>query len=218
MAYLVGKREFYSLSFRVTPDVLIPRPETEFLLIRLLDLAKQQAVKSSEPAHCRRWHRQRHPGRLRRAKLAHSTVTAIDISPAALAVARENAKDHGVAEKIEFVESDLFASVPPDRQFDFVVSNPPYVKSSEMDQLMVDVRKFEPRLALGSRPAWTEVIERLIPQAAERLATGGWLLVEIGPAIEAEVRRLVQGQGAFELSPTIKDLAGHARVIQARRS
>jgi release factor glutamine methyltransferase len=218
VAYLVGRREFYSLSFRVTPDVLIPRPETEFLLIKLLDLAKQQAAKSDGPLHIADVGTGSGILAVCAARnIAHSSVTAIDISPAALAVARENAKEHGVGERIEFVESDLFARLPADRRFDFIISNPPYVKSSEMDQLMVDVRKFEPRIALEAGEQGTEVIERLIPQAAERIVPGGWLLIEIGPAVEADVRRLVAGQGQFELSPTIKDLAAHARVIQARR-
>lgn len=218
VAYLVGRREFYSLSFRVKPDVLIPRPETEFLLIRLLDLAKQQAANSSGPLQIADVGTGSGILAVCAARgLASSVVTAIDISSAALAVARENAQEHGVADRIEFLESDLLARLPPDRRFDFIVSNPPYVKSSEMDQLMVDVRKFEPRIALEAGTQGTEVIERLIPQAAQRLVPDGWLLVEIGPAIEADVRRLIDGQGQFQLSPTIKDLAGHARVIQARR-
>jgi release factor glutamine methyltransferase len=218
VAYLVGRREFYSLSFRVTPDVLIPRPETEFLLIRLLDLAKQQAAGSSAPLRIADVGTGSGILAVCAAKnIAGSAVTAVDISSAALAVARENAQEHGVADQIEFVESDLFARLPEDRKFDFIVSNPPYVKSSEMDELMVDVRKFEPRMALDAGEQGTDVIERLVPQAAERLAPGGWLLMEIGPAIEAEVRRLVTSQGQFEISPSIKDLAGHVRVIQARR-
>jgi release factor glutamine methyltransferase len=218
VAYLVGRREFYSLSFRVTPDVLIPRPETEFLLIRLLDLAKQQAASSSGPLRIADVGTGSGILAVCAAKnISGSAVTAIDISPAALAIARENAQEHGVADKIEFLESDLFARLPTDRPFDFIVSNPPYVKTSEMDQLMVDVRKFEPRLALDAGARGTEVIERLIPQAAARLVPGGWLLVEIGPAIEADVRRLVTDQGQFEIAPSIKDLAGHVRVIQARR-
>ena len=113
-------------------------------------------------------------------------VTAIDISPAALAVAQENAKQHGVADRIEFVESDLFAAVPADRQFDFVVSNPPYVTAAEMDKLAADVRKFEPRARCWPVRG-TEVIERLIPQAAERLRPGGHLLMEISPTIHDAV-------------------------------
>ena len=102
-------------------------------------------------------------------RLPQARVTAIDISRAALAVATANAKTHGVAERIEFVESDLFAAVPPERKFDFIASNPPYVSEAELAQLVKSVKDFEPRTALIAGPRGTEVIERLIPQAAERL-------------------------------------------------
>src|SRR5688572_1833205 len=141
VAYLVGRREFYSLSFRVTPDVLIPRPETEFVVIALMDLAKGRGdadaplsiadigTGSGILAVCA-------------AKLLPmAQVTAVDVSPAALTVARSNAQEHGVLERIEFVESDLFASVPAERKFDFVVSNPPYVTTAEMAQLPPTVRE-----------------------------------------------------------------------------
>jgi release factor glutamine methyltransferase len=217
VAYLVGHREFYSLSFRVTPDVLIPRPETELLLVRLLDLARQQPASTESlqiaDVGCGSGILAVCAAR----SLAGARVTAIDISPAALAVARENAQALGVAGQIEFVESDLFAVVEPSRRYDFVISNPPYVRSDEMAGLMVDVRKFEPRIALEAGPRGTEVIERLIPQAAQRLQPGGWLLVEIGPAIEPAARELLAAEPAFEPPASIKDLAGQFRIVQARR-
>jgi release factor glutamine methyltransferase len=149
--------------------------------------------------------------------LPHCRVTAIDVSRAALDVAAENAKEHGVADRIEFVQSDLFAAVPPERRFDFIVSNPPYVAEAEMQRLAPDVRKFEPRVALLAGPRGTEVIESLIPQAAERLLPGGHLLMEISPMIHATVRRLLEADPRFALGPTIKDLARLPRVVQARR-
>ncbi|HEX4149931.1 MAG TPA: peptide chain release factor N(5)-glutamine methyltransferase, partial [Pirellulales bacterium] len=184
VAYLVGHREFYSLPFRVTPDVLIPRPETELLLVRLLDLAKGRQLVEGESlqiadvgcgsgilAVCAA------------RSLAGARITAIDISGKALAVARDNAAALG-AERIEFVESDLFAAVPAQERYDFIVSNPPYLGTAELAAAMVDVRKFEPRVALEAGPSGTEIIERLVVQAAERLLPGGWLLVEISPMIE----------------------------------
>jgi release factor glutamine methyltransferase len=144
-------------------------------------------------------------------------VTAIDISPAALSVARENARQHGVTDRIEFVESDLFASVPADRRFDIVVSNPPYVMASELEKLAPDVRNFEPHQALVAGPRGTEVIERLIVQSAERLLPGGCLLMEIGPTIHDAVRGLLEADSRFELGPTIKDLARLPRVVQAKK-
>jgi release factor glutamine methyltransferase len=234
VAYLVGRREFYSLSFRVTPDVLIPRPETELLVVTALDLAKTKGngqrgtgdegsgtpnpqslipnpsiadigAGSGIIAICLAKH------------LPNSRVTATDISPPALAVARENAKRHGVADRIEFIEGDLFDAVPGDRQYDFVVSNPPYVTTAEMQELPPDVKNFEPRVALLAGPKGTEVIERLIPQAADRLRPAGHLLLEIGPAIREAVCSLLKQDGRFDVGPTIKDLARLPRVVQARR-
>ncbi len=234
VAYLVGSREFYSLKFRVTPDVLIPRPETELLVVAALDLANEKGRRGKEEggsaasgdrglgtsvpsdiadvgtgsgiiAVCLAKH------------LSNCRVTASDLSAAALAVAKENARTHGVADRIDFIQSDLFAAIPDGRQFDFIVSNPPYVAESEMERLAPDVRKFEPRNALLAGPRGTEVIERLIPQAAERLRPGGHLLMEISPTIHDAVRKLLESDGHFELGPTIKDLARLPRVVQAKR-
>lgn len=216
VAYLVGRREFYSLSFRVTPDVLIPRPETEFLVIALLDLARRRpggdAIRicdvgtgSGILAVCAAKH------------LPNARVTALDVSPAALAVARTNASDHGVAERIRWLQSDLFSVVPPEERFDFIVSNPPYVGESEIETLAPEVREFEPRAALVAGKRGTEVIESLIPQAAEHLEAGGHLLVEISPLLHDAVRALLEAEGRFEIGPTIKDLARLPRVVQATR-
>jgi len=148
--------------------------------------------------------------------LPTSRIVAIDRSSAALAVAAQNARRHGVAERIEFVESDLFAALPAEQRFDFIVSNPPYVKTAELEGLAADVRKFEPREALVAGPRGTEVIEKLVPQAAERLRPGGHLLIEIGPAIHEAVQKLLKADARFEPGPTIKDLARLPRVVQAR--
>ncbi len=216
VAYLVGRREFYSLSFRVTPDVLIPRPETEFLLIRLLDLAAERlpaqrleiadvGTGSGVIAICAA------------RKLPGCRVTAIDASPAALAVARANAEEHGVQRQIEFIEGDLLSSLPQVERFDFIVSNPPYVAEGEFPALPRDVRDYEPRAALVGGPTGKEVIARLIPQAAARLVAGGWLLVEVSPMIEPAVRDLLAAEPQFQVQPTIKDLQGLPRVVQARK-
>jgi release factor glutamine methyltransferase len=213
VAYLVGRREFYSLSFRVTPDVLIPRPETELLVVALLDRARRRAgavnvadvgTGSGIIAICAAKY------------LPEARVTAIDISPQALAVARANAEDLKVADRIELVEGDLLAGMPADQRFDFIVSNPPYVSQQESEALERDVKQFEPRGALVAGPRGTEVIERLIPQARERLNAGGMLLIEISPMLEQSVRALFAAGGCWQLEPTIKDLAGHARVIVAQ--
>jgi release factor glutamine methyltransferase len=216
VAYLVGRREFYSLSFKVAPGVLIPRPETELLVVALRDLAK--AWPGSGPlaiadvgtgsgilAVCAARY------------LPTAQVTAIDTSRTALEIAAENATVHGVAGRIELVCSDLFAGIPVERRFDFILSNPPYVSEAEAVKLPRDVRDYEPREALVAGPHGTEAIERLIPQAAERLTPGGHLLIEISPMIHDAVQKLLAAESRLESRPTIKDLARLPRVVQARR-
>jgi release factor glutamine methyltransferase len=216
VAYLVGRREFYSLSFRVTPDVLIPRPETEFLVMALVDLARERPA-DQEIAICDVGTGSGNIAVSVAKHLPSARVTAVDSSPAALEVAGTNAAQHGVQSRIELIQSDLFSAVPQERRFDFVVSNPPYVRESEIESLPRDVRDYEPREALVAGPLGTEVIQRLAPQAAERLSAGGHLLLEIHPALHDEVRALVEADGRFEPASTVKDLAQLPRVIQAKR-
>lgn len=249
VAYLVGHREFYSLDFEVNPDVLIPRPDTELMVVALLDLVKGRAAGSSagvageaaptvaeqltksspdQPAV---------PGAppalpitvvdvgtgsgilaVCAAKyLPQATITAIDISPAALAVAKRNAERHKVADRITFVEADLLSKEPAGPRCDYILSNPPYISTTEMKELAVDVRDNEPELALHAGPNGTDVIIPLIEQAVSRLKPGGTLLIEISPMIAAAVEQLVRDQPMLELGPTIKDLAGHSRIIHATR-
>lgn len=241
VAYLVGRREFFSLPFTVTPDVLIPRPDTELLVVRALDIAKPQPRVNDPPERPETDDAPEPPapkpapsppkpitiadvgtgsGILAVTLAKHlpmATVTMIDVSPAALQVAQGNAERTKVSDRIEAIESDLFAAVPTERMFDLIVSNPPYITSAEMQQLAVDVRRYEPTLALDGGPEGTTVIERLIPQAAERLRPGGWLLMEISPTIVGRVEQLLEAEPRLERRPTQKDMAGLARVVQARR-
>jgi release factor glutamine methyltransferase len=150
-------------------------------------------------------------------RVKNCRVTAIDVSRVALEVARRNAEKHGVAERVEFIDSDLFAAIPAETTFDIVLSNPPYVATNEMAALPADVRDFEPHQALDGGVNGTEVIEQLVPQTAERLHSGGWLLMEVGASNAEQVEKIVSANGAFELSETLKDTAGLPRVVQAKR-
>jgi release factor glutamine methyltransferase len=214
VAYLVGKREFYSLSLRVTPDVLIPRPETEFVVIAALDALKAAGAKSPLVADVGAG-----SGAIAIAIAKHaseSRVVAIDISPAALAVAQQNATDHQVAERMDFIAGDLLAAIPAERKFDLIASNLPYVTEAEFAELAPAVRNHEPRLALVGGEQGTELIECLIPQAAQRLKPGGLLILEISPMIADRVIDLFAADGHFEPATAVKDLAGHVRVVQSR--
>ncbi len=216
VAYLVGHREFYSLPFRVTSAVLIPRPETEFVVITLLDVVKDRpqgappaviadvGTGSGVLAVCAALH------------VPNARVTAIDISPAALEIARANAQSHAVADRIKFVESDLFSAAGAE-QFDYIVSNPPYVTSAEMDALPVDVRNYEPHQALDGGPTGAEIIERLAHQAEQRLVSGGYFICEISPMLKSAVASILAASEHWEPCQFVNDLAGLTRVVKARR-
>jgi release factor glutamine methyltransferase len=210
VAYLVGYREFYSLQFAVTPDVLIPRPETETLVMealrRIQSMVAPRVLDIGTGSGCIA------------VSLAkqHKTaqVTAVDVSAAALAVAAANADRHGVRSRITFVEGDLFKPVSG-QTFDLVVSNPPYIAHNELPTLDAGVRDFEPRSALDGGPDGLAYYRRIAAEAPAHLNLGGSVLVEIGPTQEALVRDLFAAH--FEPGPTYKDAAGRPRVVSARR-
>ena len=216
VAYLVGYREFFSLPFRVTPDVLIPRPETELLVVRALDIAKEHT--SGEPLEIADIGTGSGALAVSIAKhLPNCRVTATDISPAALAVARENSQEQGVANQIDFLEGDLFATVPPEPRFHLVVSNPPYVTTAEMAALDRTVADFEPHSALAGGEQGTDVIERLLPAARDRLLPGASLLVEVSPTIAERVAGLATSIDGLSHVKTHRDLGGNDRVVEFLR-
>ncbi|MGD9721689.1 MAG: peptide chain release factor N(5)-glutamine methyltransferase [Pirellulales bacterium] len=217
VAYLVGHREFYSLDFRVTPDVLIPRPETELLVLAVLDAIKARGDAAGAVSLADVGTGSGIIGITVARHAPQMKATLVDISPAALVVAGENAQRLGVAERAQVVASDLFAALPAERTFDFIASNPPYVTSAEMAELARDVRQHEPALALDGGETGTQVIERLIPQAAGRLNPGGMLLLEISPMLQQRVESLVDAEQRLARGTTLKDLAGKARVIVATK-
>jgi len=214
VAYLVGFKEFFSIPLKVDRNVLIPRPETERLVLETLDALTGFAGKDVSPAICdvgtgsgaiavavaKNWPKNVKPGK----------IVAVDISPEALAVAESNAKNNGVADRIEFRRSDLLDSVAG--PFDVIVSNPPYVSASEYEALPDDVKKFEPQLALLAGPQGDEIIARLIGQAADKLVPGGRLLIEGSPMIAEAVAKRLDGWNDVQI---LKDEAGLQRFIYA---
>lgn len=210
--HILGAQEFYGLTFRVTPAVLIPRPETEGVVEEALaELARCERPRLADVG-CG-------SGCLAVAlakSLAESVVLAIDASPAALAVARENARRHGVGEGISFLVGDLLSPLfEAPGELDAVVSNPPYIPDSEIETLAPEVSEHEPRLALAGGPDGLAVIARLVPQCARALASGGVMVMEIGQGQEAPVSGLVAEAG-LELLRVAPDLAGIPRVVVAR--
>lgn len=211
VAYLTGSREFFSLSFRVTPDVLVPRPETESLVVRGLDLCRHlEAPRIADVGTG--------SGAIAVALARHlpkATITAIDISAAAAAIARENAEAHGVADRVQVLEGDLLEGLPEGETFDLIISNPPYICEDEFAGLPRDVRDFEPRGALVAGPRGVEPLERLVAMTENRLEPGGWLLVEIGPPEASEAA--IAAAAHLQPEATLPDDAAIPRIVQARR-
>ncbi|MGC2639667.1 MAG: peptide chain release factor N(5)-glutamine methyltransferase [Acidobacteriaceae bacterium] len=205
--YILGEQEFYGLAMRLTPEVLIPRPETEHLVeavlgkvsrnapLRICDVGTGSGAIAVALAH----------------QLPQAQVTAVDVSPAALEIARENAVRHGVVERVRFVVSDLLSAIAGER-FDVVVSNPPYV--AEGETLELQIRDYEPRGALFAGPTGLEIYERLIPQAWQVLVPGGWLLLEIGHGQQPALANLLR---EWDEVSFVADLQGISRVAIARR-
>jgi release factor glutamine methyltransferase len=220
VAYLVGQKEFYSLKLRVSPDVLIPRSETEHVVVEALDCIKQLRKTRGQTQPIQVADVCTGSGCIAVAVAKHapeSMLTAIDISPKALEIAKQNIADHNVSDRIAVFESDLFRSVPDQGPFDLILSNPPYVTQDEFDKLPKSVRDFEPKVALVAGPSGLDVINRLLAEGHGRLALNGWLIFEISPMLAASVRDLIEANPNWKLERLVKDLAGHSRVVVARK-
>ncbi|GAB4573550.1 MAG: peptide chain release factor N(5)-glutamine methyltransferase [Anaerolineae bacterium] len=208
--YLIGERAFYRHDFSVTPDVLIPRPETEHLVEATLNLVRRLWPDSQGLALVDVGTGSGAIAVSLAAALPGVRMIALDISPAALAVARRNAARVGVA--LECYESDLLEGLPADVQPAVIVSNPPYIPTAELATL--EVAQHEPRLALDGGPDGLAVIRRLVTQAAERLVRPGALLMEIGSGQGAAVQVLCESAFSRTDVRVLRDYAGHERVVE----
>ena len=218
VAQLVGYREFYSLRFRVTDATLIPRPETEHLVIEALDCAKALAIQD-RPLQIADIGTGSGAIAIAIAKsLPTAALTAVDINSDALKIATWNAEKLKVADQIRFVESDLISGVKEPETFDIICSNPPYVSEAEYAELSPTVRDYEPRLALVSGENGTEIIARLLDETPKRLNPGGRLIIELSPMIADACADLANTNGAFGDLRFIKDLDGHRRILSLQRN
>jgi len=213
LAYITGEREFWSLRLRVDRRVLVPRPETETLVEATLDRigpgARLADVGTGSGAIVIALARE----------LGSGVFVGTDRCASAIAVARANAAEHGLAKRIEFLEGDLLAPLfGRPVLLDALVSNPPYIPSAELDDLQPEVRDHEPRAALDGGSDGLALIARIIAGAPPLLRCGGWLLLEIGAGQADSVRALLERTGCFDDVSTRCDLAGIERVVAARRA
>ncbi|MCL2347823.1 MAG: peptide chain release factor N(5)-glutamine methyltransferase [Planctomycetaceae bacterium] len=219
VAYLVGRKEFYSLSFEVTPDTLIPRPETEHLVVEALDRLAKNTAKNTTQVMPHVVDVGTGSGAIAVAIAKNAPkcrCTAVDLSAAALEVARRNAARHEVAGRIVFLESDLLSVFPETPMFDLVVSNPPYISEREFEQLPPDVKNYEPKRALVAGEDGTAIIRRLAEQAASRLFDGGGLLIEVSPMISQRIAEMLRKQ-YWRGVLILRDLAGRERIVVAEK-
>ena len=213
LQYITGRQEFYGLDFEVTPDVLIPRPETELLVEAALELLRDTRA----PRLCDVGTGTGCISITLLYERRDARAVALDISPAALAVAARNAARHGVAARLQLTVSDCFAALAPaTERFDLILSNPPYVGLNEQEKVQREVREHEPRIAIFAGQQGLDIYRRLIPQAHALLRPGGWLLLEIGYSIEEEVRALL-ARPRWSETRTVPDLQGIPRVLMGRK-
>ncbi|MBN1652228.1 MAG: peptide chain release factor N(5)-glutamine methyltransferase [Deltaproteobacteria bacterium] len=225
VAYILGQKEFYGRVFEVTPDVLIPRPDTETLIDRVLDVFAIE-----------------HSGRVLdlgtgsgaiavtlAAERPGALVDATDISSEALEIAKRNAKKHSVEARVAFYHGDLFEPLSKKKQsgnkstgenellYDVIVSNPPYIAADQWERLSLEIRRYEPEVALRGGDDGCDFYRRLRSTAVEWLAPGGSLMLEVGKGQAALVIDTLRADSRFEETACYKDFSGIERVVGARK-
>jgi release factor glutamine methyltransferase len=213
VAYLVGFREFFGLDFEVEPGVLIPRPDTESLVMTALEIANKlpsprildvctgtACVPVAIAANC-----------------AAAALTAIELDSQVHGIAQRNIEKHELTDRITLLQGDLFSPLAGDASFDVITANPPYVTDEEMNTLQPDVRLHEPELALRGGTDGLDIVRRLIPEAAGHLTDDGALLLEIGEQQGNAVVQLFAASNQYEPAQIVKDLGGRSRVVWAKK-
>lgn len=215
LQYITGHQAFFHLDFTVTPDVLIPRPETELLVELALELLDEV---SEPPLVCDVG---TGTGCIAISLLherPHLRGVALDISPPALNIAAHNAARHGVRERLSLIASDGFAALEAERaQFSLIASNPPYVTGTAYDSLQREVREHEPRVALTPGGDGLDVVRRILTDAPRFLLSGGHLLMEIGFDQHEAVRAMIDAR-VWTLLDIHKDLQGIPRTVALRKN
>jgi len=214
LQYITGEQEFWSMSFRVSPSVLIPRPETELLVeegadalgrdfpgehLKILDIGTGSGALAAALA----------------SELKEAVVTGVDISKDAIGIAQKNMEKNGLSDVVTIIEGDLFGPVAGAR-FHLIVSNPPYIPKSELAALQPEVKDFEPLSALDGGEDGLDYYRQIIPAAPEFLVPGGWLMFEHGAGQSADIVGLFEKTGCFEEITSVNDYAGLDRLVKGR--
>jgi release factor glutamine methyltransferase len=215
VAYITGEKEFWSLGLKVTPAVLIPRPETECLVEACL------AALSGDDAPRRVLDLGTGSGAIILAiasERSQDTLFAVDRSREALAVANENAFRYGLDQRVRFLEGDWFSPLEPSEPaFDLIVSNPPYIRHKDMAGLQPEILGFEPAAALDGGPDGTDCLAHIIETAPRYLGPGGYLLMEMGYDQRPLLEPVAAAAGCYEAIEFLKDYSGLDRVVKMRK-
>lgn len=212
ISQIFGHQEFWSLDFVVDENVLSPRPETELLIdtalhsilsptTKILDLGTGSGAIAVTMAK----------------EISECKVSAIDIDPKALNIAKENSERHGVINRIEFICADLRTS-DWSGCFSLILSNPPYIKSEDIEKIMPEVRNYEPRKALDGGVTGLEFYKSIIPMAVDQLEENGFLILEIGHDQADEIKALLNNFSCYQNIKVIQDYSGYDRVIKAQKT
>jgi len=209
--YIAGWQEFYGLDFEVSPDVLIPRPETEILVEQAINILSQiespHFFEIGVGSGC--------ISVSILANVTYATAVGVDISENALAVARSNAEKHNVDQRLKLQQADLFTGL--EQRFDLIVSNPPYIPGCHLDSLQAEVREFEPHLALDGGEDGLDAIKRIIGEAPHFLGSNGVLLLEIGFDQASKIREFFDPH-IWAKPEFLPDLQGIARVVKIKKN
>ena len=218
LQYLTGKQEFWSLNFKITENVVIPRPETELLVEEAVKIVNKESSSVPQPrildigTGC---------GVISIAlakEIGPARILATDISRSALVIARENAARHRVEDRILFLCGDLFDPLKDDRfSFNLITSNPPYIPSGGFGQLEPEVKDFEPHQALNGGEDGLDFLHRIADQADRFLLPGGWLLLEVGEGQAEKVAGLLKESSHYQTPMIVNDYSGRPRVVKARK-
>jgi len=215
IAYLTGKKEFYSLEFEITKDCLIPRPETELLVERAIEFLR---TRNGEQFICDLCTGSGCVAVAIARNFANCRIVATDISDAALAIAEKNVAKHGLMNRIKLLQGDLFepviAGLGP-AKFDLIVCNPPYVSEPEYEKLAPNVKDFEPKSALTAGKDGLDIIKKIIADANQHLKPTGTLMLEIGNEQGNTVRNLLETAGYFSTVKIEKDYSNLDRLAVA---
>ncbi|MFH1202784.1 MAG: peptide chain release factor N(5)-glutamine methyltransferase [Candidatus Omnitrophota bacterium] len=218
LQYILGNTEFMGLEFKVSRSVFIPRPETEILVEKAIDLVRKSKIENRKlkildigtGSGCIAVSLAKY--------LTNIEITATDISKEALEIAQENALLNGVADKINFVLSDLFSSIElQETSYDIIISNPPYIKTADIENLQNEL-SYEPHIAQDAGPDGLRFYRRILVQAADFLKTGGFLLMEMGFGESGLIKEIARETNKFEIVDVVLDYAGIERAIVLKLS